>query len=64
MTQATMTDAQWANKERQLKGAITMARNKVPAEKTLADKIKAKEAVKAAEEALRQHRLHKFDLVA
>lgn len=64
MTSPTMTETQWSNKERQLKASITKARNQVPAADTLAAKIEAKGNVKAAEEALRQHRLKKFDLVS
>ncbi|MGP0171283.1 hypothetical protein ACSVIJ_05295 [Pseudomonas sp. NCHU5208] len=59
-----MTEAQWKTEASRLKGAITRARTKVTKVVTLAEKIEAKAVQKAAEEALRQHKLNYHELVA
>lgn len=58
-----MTEAEWNKEAARLKGAITRAKKKVSQVETLAEKISAREVQKAAEEALRQHKLNFFELV-
>lgn len=63
--QIQMTDAQWeeqaAKMEREIKKADLASKD---GSKTLAEKIVLKSQLRAKQEALRQHRLHRFDLTA
>ncbi len=59
-----MTDAQWKKEATRLKGAITRSKSRVSTLVTLAEKIEARAAQKAAEEALREHKLNYHELVA
>jgi hypothetical protein len=62
--EAPMTDAEWKKEAARLQGAATRAKSKVKKVTMLADKIEAREAQKAAEEALRMHKLNYYELVA
>lgn len=62
MTHATMTPEEHAKEATRLKGVITRAKKKVQTCGTLAEKLEAKQLVRAAEEQLRQHRLNFHDL--
>lgn len=63
--QTLMTEAQWeklaAKLEREIKKADIAAKDGA---KTLAEKIVLKSQLRDKREALRQHRLHRFDLAA
>lgn len=58
-----MTDAEWKKEAARLQGAITRARSRVKKIVMLADKITARAAQKAAEEALHLHKLNYHELV-
>lgn len=53
-----MTPEAHAKEASRLQGAVTRAKTKVKACGSLAEKLEAKNLVKAAEEQLRQHRRH------
>ncbi|MYM92599.1 hypothetical protein [Duganella vulcania] len=57
-----MTDDEWKAELRRLTAAVTRKRNQVQCERTLAEKVAAKERVKLAESALRKHKLHYYEL--
>lgn len=59
-----MTPEQHAKETTRLKGAITRARNNVKALPTLAEKIEAKNKVRALEDQLHDHKLNYFELVS
>lgn len=59
-----MTLEKYTQEMTRLTGAVTRARNKVAKLSTLAEKIAQKQLLKTAEEALRQHKLNRFVLVA
>lgn len=58
-----MTPQEHSKESRRLTGAVTRARNKVATLTSLAEKVEQKRVVRAAEEALRQHRLNYHSLV-
>lgn len=57
-----MTDQEWKARHKVLAAAATRTKNKARAVKPLAGKLVALSAAKIAEEALRQHRLKRFEL--
>lgn len=57
MSKAEMTIAQYDARHSTLMAAVTRARNKAKKAPSLAEKLEAKQAVRKAEDALRQHRL-------
>jgi hypothetical protein len=60
-----MTEAQWNHEHSRLKGAATRARAKLSAScGTLSEKLKLKRLVGEADQAISQHKLNYFELVA
>lgn len=57
-----MTPMEHAKEQTRMTGAVTRAKTALQKPMSLADKIVAKTRVRAAEEALRQHRLNYYEL--
>lgn len=57
-----MTPEQHAKEASRLKGAITRAKTALTKPMALADKIVAKQKVREAEDALREHKLNFYEL--
>jgi len=58
-----LSEEEYQQQMRRLKVAITKAKGRLREQCSLAEKIERKSAVRAAEEALRQHKLNYFELV-